>query len=838
MQSDTAMETPLDFKVLQEGIQRSLVSAVKSVNRIAAEDLGFQRTVNPEAAEHLDDTSARVLDLSARLLESAAKACGVKPPTLQDAEDIDMSWQCIVDVVDSVLEKADTALDEYTGLVKRKEPPGADSAPKSKRPKSTAKVIRNAMVTKPQISFQRKPDNFPSGPWKPILTKKPHAKVPLEKSLVISNGDNGVTHYMHPYETEISQMKYPRRVFEKQEPIPPQEAESTRAIWVDTLEGVKSMLKDLKKAKEIAVDLEHHDFRTYTGLVCLMQVSTRDQDWIVDTLKPWRHELEILNEVFADPSIIKVFHGAYMDMVWLQRDLGLYVNGLFDTYFAADLLNYPGKSLAFLLSKFVDFDADKQYQLADWRIRPIPEEMLYYARSDTHYLLYIYDHVRNELVDASDRSDPETDLINRALERSRELSLSRHEHPGFNETTGDGSRGWYNYILKHSHLAFNAEQFAIFKELWKWREETALQEDESPNFVLGSTHITEIARVNPPDIKALHSLLPLTAPLSRARLRDIWSRLQDAKARGGPSLLQFYTSLAAEAAPRNSLAKLPREQSSLPHFDGAEVSVQNMSMSKLFGSMPLSSRWEKVKGLSADLEESIPFPWQRFVEESVDMADALCDGDEGQIMQEMLPNTETAAKHEDLQQDVDEEFTLKRGTKRKPETDPDDDDDDGYDDEMSSSVDEGQEDGKQQEDEPAQCDVVQPPPEANGVIAIEEQAPKKSKKQRKLERKQRKQEEEEEGLERYKKREAKLARKAKKQEKRAQALDEQKKKKYAAVPFDYSTAATVMHASRNTGQAREPKKVFDPYSKTADDGIKGARKMPPVRGERSATFKK
>lgn len=57
-----------------------------------------------------------------------------------------------------------------------------------------------------------------------------------------------------------------------------------------------------------------------------------------------------------------------MDMVWLQRDLGLYVNGLFDTFFACELL-YSGRSLAFLLSKFVDFDADKQYQLADWRIR-------------------------------------------------------------------------------------------------------------------------------------------------------------------------------------------------------------------------------------------------------------------------------------------------------------------------------------------------------------------------------------------------------------------------------------------------------------------------------------
>lgn len=121
------METPQDFKFLQEGIQKSLVSTVKSVNRIAAEDLGFQRTVNPDVAEQLDDKSARVLELSTRLLQSAAKACGVKAPRLEDAEDIDMSWQSIVDVVDSVLEKADTALDEYTGLVKRKEPPSTDA---------------------------------------------------------------------------------------------------------------------------------------------------------------------------------------------------------------------------------------------------------------------------------------------------------------------------------------------------------------------------------------------------------------------------------------------------------------------------------------------------------------------------------------------------------------------------------------------------------------------------------------------------------------------------------------------------------------------------------------
>lgn len=112
--------------------------------------------------------------------------------------------------------------------------------------------------------------------------------------------------YSHPYETEIQRMEYPERVYQRADPIKYSPIENTKATWVDTYEGVLDMLAELKEAKEIAIDLEHHDYRTYIGLTCLMQISTRSKDWIVDTLKPWRHRLAVLNEVFADPSIVKV----------------------------------------------------------------------------------------------------------------------------------------------------------------------------------------------------------------------------------------------------------------------------------------------------------------------------------------------------------------------------------------------------------------------------------------------------------------------------------------------------------------------------------------------------
>ena len=371
------MDASQGFKSLQDKIQSALVSTTKSANGLANEDLSFLRTVDPAVASKLDDNTARLVRLSEDLLKSAGKFVGQRAPSIEDADDIDISWRGVVDVIDTLLEKADTCLDEYTGLIKRKDAPTADSVGRpstsgmmartglmtcqgrpSKKPKPTSQLdwsMKRANIIKPQNAFERKFDNFDTGPWKPLLATKPHATLPLDKSLATFvdgddtkqydyliflplsvystvymrqcveekvqmekkkrrgkkrsgkyQGTDSKTRYKHPYETEILNLSYPKRVYEKKDAIPYFPFDSTTATWVDTFEGVLEMLEELKEAKEIAVDLEHHDWRTYPGLTSLMQISTREKDWIVDTLRPWRHKLEVLNEVFADPNIIKV----------------------------------------------------------------------------------------------------------------------------------------------------------------------------------------------------------------------------------------------------------------------------------------------------------------------------------------------------------------------------------------------------------------------------------------------------------------------------------------------------------------------------------------------------
>jgi len=50
-----------------------------------------------------------------------------------------------------------------------------------------------------------------------------------------------------------------------------------------------------------------------------------------------------------NPGIVKILHGADYDVLWLQRDCGLYLINMFDTGLAARALGLSSASLAFAL---------------------------------------------------------------------------------------------------------------------------------------------------------------------------------------------------------------------------------------------------------------------------------------------------------------------------------------------------------------------------------------------------------------------------------------------------------------------------------------------------------
>ncbi|KAK3718724.1 exosome nuclease subunit [Vermiconidia calcicola] len=559
-----------DFANVQSAISAALVSTTRSASSLASEDLPFHRSLDSSLASRLDRQNARLLGLATGLLGAATATTETvrPPPSLKDVDSVESNWRAVVDVVDSLLERADTALDEFTGAVKRLSP-GADVQGVGSRMPKTSKIaaqLKAQEIDKPQLLFEHIPTNRERGPFKPLLATKPHAVAPLVTEPVATDGDLQ-SHYPQPYQLEIEQYQYPSSVYTEATPIPYHPFDATTATFVDTKESLDEMLQHLKQAKEIAIDLEHHDQRTYIGIVSLMQISTRDRDWIVDTLKPWRRKLQILNEVFADPGIIKVLHGAYMDIVWLQRDLGLYIVGLFDTHYAARALGYSGGSLAFLLKKFVNVDAQKQYQMADWRVRPLPQELFDYARSDTHYLLYIYDCMRNELIQRSDFSLPnqEGDKISHVLQRSSETALQRYEHPVYDLELGLGPMGWYK-MLSRTPALFTKEQFAVFRAVHKWRDDVAREQDDSVHYVMPNHQIFSIARELPTNRAALLGIAQPTTQTVRLRGDELLSVIIKAKQSGadGPEMMDVLNGVEPHTS--TGVAKRPPPSHSVAAF--------------------------------------------------------------------------------------------------------------------------------------------------------------------------------------------------------------------------------------------------------------------------------
>lgn len=180
----------------------------------------------------------------------------------------------------------------------------------------------------------------------------------------------------------------------------------------------------------------------------------------------------------------QVLHGAESDIVWLQENFNLYIVNLFDTFHASRALELPRASLAFLLSAYCDFAADKRYQLADWRIRPFPSEMLHYARSDTHFLLFVYDQLREALIERSkvpDSTLPDgppriPSFVQTVLRNSAETSLREFVRESYDAKNGEGLRGWANLVRKWNKrsLLIDGPQRRLFLAVHKWRDEVGV----------------------------------------------------------------------------------------------------------------------------------------------------------------------------------------------------------------------------------------------------------------------------------------------------------------------------------------------------------------------------
>jgi len=166
-------------------------------------------------------------------------------------------------------------------------------------------------------------------------------------------------------------------------------------IVVESTAALEEIVSSMVDEPVIGVDTESDSFHHYREKVCLIQISDRSRDIIVDPLKC--EDISCLGPLLANPDQIKVMHGADYDVVSLKRDYDFETHGLFDTLIAARFLNFERVGLADLIETVFGHHVEKKYQRHDWSMRPLKQEHRDYARGDTHFLLALREYLVRRL---------------------------------------------------------------------------------------------------------------------------------------------------------------------------------------------------------------------------------------------------------------------------------------------------------------------------------------------------------------------------------------------------------------------------------------------------------
>ena len=250
-------------------------------------------------------------------------------------------------------------------------------------------------------------------------------------------------------------------------------------IWIDRQDTLDHALARMAAQPQLAVDTEADSLHSYFDKVCLIQMSIPDQDFIVDPLV--RIDLAGFGELLANPAVQKVLHGGDYDLRIMNRDFGFTVCNLIDTSVCAQLLGYEGIGLAALLDRHFGVKLNKTHQRADWSMRPLPQDMLEYASTDTHYLIALAAKLREEL-EALNRWDW-------AVEE-----FTRMESIRFREASEEDPDPW----RKMKNIGnLERRSLAIVRDLYAWRDALARKADRPPFKILGNDSMVEIAKAKP-----------------------------------------------------------------------------------------------------------------------------------------------------------------------------------------------------------------------------------------------------------------------------------------------------------------------------------------------------
>lgn len=167
--------------------------------------------------------------------------------------------------------------------------------------------------------------------------------------------------------------------------------------FIESESELENICHELLEEKIIGVDLEADSMHCFKEKICLIQIATAKQAFLLD---PFEFKgISPFLKVLENHDIIKIFHGADFDIRSLDRDYQTRVNNLFDTEIACRFLGIKERGLGALLKRYFTVDSNKKYQKANWSKRPFNQGMVEYSVMDVAFLTKLYEIILQQLVD-------------------------------------------------------------------------------------------------------------------------------------------------------------------------------------------------------------------------------------------------------------------------------------------------------------------------------------------------------------------------------------------------------------------------------------------------------
>ena len=281
---------------------------------------------------------------------------------------------------------------------------------------------------------------------------------------------------------------------------------------IDTPARLASLVETLLQEPCIALDSESNSFHRYPERVCLVQIATRTDAWMIDPLA--FEDVTSFGRLLADKGVEKVIHAADNDVRSFDREWGFRVGNVYDTSIAGRFtgMRRSGLDTVLLEGLGVTIKKSKNLQRADWTVRPLSAEAMAYAVDDVTHLVELREALGEKLESLGRAS-----WVAEECERLEEVRYAPPDPPEVAFLFMKGSRD------------LDRRRLAVLRELVVFRDEEGRRRGLPPFRVLSNETLLHLAQ----DPRGGLGQVPGLTMIAQRRLG---AGLEEALRRGASSL--------------------------------------------------------------------------------------------------------------------------------------------------------------------------------------------------------------------------------------------------------------------------------------------------------------